>query len=542
MKNLYFGLFLLSLSPIFAQDNLLQTLKKTQSLVKEVKLEKSTVNQELDFDSKMPYMVKVKIKNTDSKGKSIEEVYDFNLGLINEINRVASSKEMKVELNAVDKNKFIGFIENEKKGNYTNKFVIYSENIDDARELEKSLKEAIKLGKTAWEADIKLPKEELTAYGAWVENLIKDVVTKKGDIKQKLTKSNDYKDKASFETTANDSKNTIKSTSEFSWADLNEKKTEIKVNGEDIMVAMKFSDDFVKNTENELSKSFSNGIDIYFNTPSDANILLMGIKKLIPIAKKELGNRMLKVSTKEEGFKKITGKVANLKVNEATYTQSLENQCFTTYNTKLEEKGKTTEEVFKFNFADIGAFDLNIKKELVKITAKTEGSNKYIEVIKNGELQNYEKSFDMLFNDLEGARTSLEAFQAIAKGCKSTISAGDFNSFNNQISALESPKQEVTKEENCKWKYTSTSKSSKKESESIYEFNLYDLDAQKIELSVSGKTVNVEAATLKKEKFIKLTKDSKPSFTNTVSFELKGIMEGQKALATIKALVEGCKK
>ena len=83
-----------------AQGNLKASLDKVKSYVKEIKLEKSTVSQQFSYDNANTYDVKIAITTTDSKGKSTEEIYEFNMGLMGEVKRSASSKEMKVELSS----------------------------------------------------------------------------------------------------------------------------------------------------------------------------------------------------------------------------------------------------------------------------------------------------------------------------------------------------------------------------------------------------------------------------------------------------------
>jgi hypothetical protein len=540
MKNiLKFSLVLL---PLFsqAQGSLKTSLDKVKGYVKEIKLEKISVNQALSYADATPYDIKLAITNTDSKGKSTEEIYEFNLGLMGDIKRSASSKEMKVELASQKGLKVIRYTKGGEMQNYESKIELLSENIDDARELEKSLKDAIAAAKTAWESSIKLPKDDLGALQTWLEQNVKEATAEKQTFKQSLKKSSTYKDRATLNLEENDGKKTTETQSDFSWGDLNEGSAELKISGKEIYVSAKSKNDYIKT-----QKGYNDELKIYAQTPSEGSVLLMAIQKIIPAAKKELQARVPKLVSKEDGFKILKDRIKDFKAGEANYTQKLGQSCLTTYTLKSEPKGKSIEESFKFNFGDISDYKLSVSKEIIKIGAKVADNKKFIQYTKDGTLQNYDNSIDFVVGDLEDARYLMEAFPTISKGCKNNVTAGDFNWLVSKLKTVENPKQELVLQDGgdkCKWKFTSNLSESKKSVESVSEWNLYDIDPKKIEIEVSGKTIGVTAYTLNKEKFIKLTKDSKPSFSSEINFVLNDVEDAQKALPTFKNLVEGCKK
>ena len=528
-----------------AQGSLKASLDKVKSYVKEIKLEKSSINQQLSYADATPYDIKIAITNTDSKGKSIEEIYEFNLGLMGEVKRSASSKEMKVELTSLKNQKVIRFTKGGEMQNYENKIELLFENIDDAREVEKNLKDAIAAAKIAWEGSIKLPKDDLSALQTWLEQNIKDVTAEKQSFKQSLKKSSTYKDRATLNLEENDGKKTTEMQSDFSWGDLNDGSAELKISGKEIYISAKAKNDFIRNQQGSSMKGYDDEIKFYAQTPSDGSVLMMAIQKIIPAAKKELQVRLPKLATKEEGFKILKDRTKDFKVNESNYSQKITLTCLTSYDLKSEVKGKTIDENFKFNFSDLSDYKLSVSKEVIKITAKVIDNKKFIKYTKDGVLQNYDNSIDFILGDLEDARYLAEALPAISKGCKSNVTVGDFNSLVSKLKSIENPKQELILQDGsdkCKWKFTSTMAESKKSVETISEWNLYDIDPKKIDIDVSGKTVGITAYTLNKEKFIKQTKDSKSGFSSEINLIINDIEDAQKALATFKNLVEGCKK
>ncbi len=544
--NKYFK-FIIIFCPVlsFAQAGLKPSLDKAKSFVKEIKLEKSTVSQTLSYDNASPYDLKIAINTTDSKGKSTEEVFEFNLGLIGDVKRSASTKEMKVELSGQKGLKVIKVTKGGEMQGYEKEVVILAENVDDARELEKNLKDAIAAAKPAWESTIKLPKDDLNALQAWLSQNIKDVASDKQTIKQSLKKSAVYKDKAVLSIEENDGKKTNESQSDFSWGDLTENSPELKINGKEISIGVKSKNDFIQTYQGSTFKGFEDKLKFYAESPTQGSVLLMAIQKIIPLAAKELKDRLPKVVTKEDGFKILKDKLKDFKVNESAYGIQIEPSCLTTYTVKSESKGKAVEEVYKFSFGDLNDFKLSVSKDLVKISSKVKDGKKYIQYVKDGQPQNYDNSIEFLLNDVENGRYLAEALPAIEKGCKTADPvAGDFKWLAAQVSAAENPKQtiELKDGDKCKIKLTSNQSDSKKSVETIQELNLYDLDPKKTEIDVSGKNVGISALTLNKEKFINQTKDGKSTFVSETGFVVNNIETAKKALITFKSLIEGCKK
>ncbi len=538
--------YYLALLPILtqAQGNLKASLDKVKSYVKEIKLEKSTVNQQFSYDNANPYDIKIAITTSDTKGKSTEEIYEFNLGLVGEVKRSASSKEMKVELSSQKNLKVIRYTKGGEMQNYENKVEILAENVDDTRELEKNLKDAISAAKTAWEASVKLPKDDLMALQNWLEQNIKEVSADKLSVKQRLKKSGTYKDRAILTSEENDGKKTTELQSDFSWGDFNESGAELKISGKEVTVIAKSKNDYVRTQQGSVMKGYDDEVKFAAANPTEGTILQMAIQKIIPLAKKELQNRVPKVATKEEGFKILKDRLKDFKVNESAYIQKIEPACLTTYSLKSEVKGKIVEESFKFNFGDLTDFKLSVSKEVIRIASKVQDSKKFIQVTKDGALQNYDNSVEFIVGDIEDARYLMEALPAIAKGCKENVTAGDFKWLASKVKSIENPKQELVLQDGdkCKWKLTSSASDSKKTVEIILEFNLYDIDPKKIEVDISGKTVGIMGYTINKEKFIKQTKDGKPGFSSEVNLVVNTIEDAQRGVVTFKTLAEACKK
>lgn len=528
-------------------QNLKESLDKVKSHVKEIQLDKSSVNQQFSYEPATPFDVKLTVTTTDSKGKSSEELFVFNLVFFdkNFVKRIASDKMMKIEMQAAQNLKVVEHTKNGEKQNYESEITLLTNNIDDARELEKFLKDAIPAAKTAWEASIKLPKDDLVQLSAWFEQHLTDF----GMLKQSIKKASNTKDRAVLTVEKPDGKKTTENQYEWSWGDLIENNLAVNINGKEISVVAQTQNknEFVRISENGNVKEYDKEIQFYMPTPSDAKVLAMAIQKIIPLARKELQARIPKPSSSADGFKQLKDLVGDFSVNISDFKQKIDATCVTSYVVNSTIKGKSKEEIYGFNFGDLGTYKLNISRELVKISASTTDNKKFVSLSNNGTLQNYDNGVDFYVADIEKARYLLAILPVISQGCKQAPKPETFDWLVQKVknANLQGYSQELAFQEDgskCKLKLTVSEASSKKTVETVYEFNLYDIEPKAITLDVSGKLIYVNSGTVNREKFIKSFKDGKPSFTNELPLILDSLEDAKKVNVTLKALVETCKK
>ncbi len=530
----------------FAQGQLKFRLDEAAKYLKEIKSDKATVTQTLSYNTTKPYEVKVLVSTTDSKGKRSDVTSEFNLALAGEIKRSASTKEMKVELSGQKGLRIFRITKDSEQQNYDKELTLLTTNADEARDLEKALKEAAEEAKKLWEKSLNLPKDDLASLQTWFENNVKEVKSDKLTVQQQAKKSTGYKDRVRLSQSENDGKKTVNSAMDFSWGDLNESDAELKISGKEVVVNLKAKNDYIQQFDGEKPSGFDNKVKIYANDPSEGSILLMVVKKIIPLASTELKSRLPKAASKEDGFKVFKDKTKSFSVNESSYQISADAACNATYTVKTESKGKSVEEQYKFAFGDLGDFKMSVSKGVVRLSSKVKDNNKFIQVSKDGQWQNYENSIEFITGDIESGRSLNEVLPAIVKGCRTAEPApAGFAWLAGELKKMENPSQQMELQggsDKCKYKLSLSQAESKKTIETVLEFNLYDLDPAKVSIDVSGKTIGISALTLNKEKFINQTKDGKSTFVNEVNFKVSDVETAKKALVTFKSLVEGCKK
>lgn len=528
-------------------QNLKESLDKIKFYVKEIQLDKSSVNQQFSYEAATPYDVKLTVTTTDSKGKSAEEIFVFNLGFFdkNFVKRTASDKMMKIEMQAAQNLKVVEHTKNGEKQNYDSEITLLANNIDDARELERFLKDAIPAAKTAWEASVKLPKDDLVQLSTWFEQHI----TEFGTVKQSIKKAANAKDRAVLTIEKADGKKTTENQYEWSWGDLIENNLAVNISGKEISVVAQTQNknEFVRISENGSIKEYDKEIRFFAPTPSEAKVLAMAIQKMIPLARKELQARTPKPNSSVDGFKQLKDLVGDFSVNTSDFKQKIDATCVTNYVVNSTIKGKSKEETYGFNFGDLGTYKLNISRELIKISASTIDNKKFVSLSTNGIAQNYDNSVDFYVEDIEKARYLMAILPVISQGCKQAPKAETFDWVAQKIknANLQGYSQELVYQEDgskCKWKFTVSEASSKKTTETVFEFNLYDIEPKAITLDVSGKLIYVNSGTLNKEKFIKNFKEGKPGFTNELPIIMDSLEDAKKVAVTIKQLVETCKK
>ena len=546
MKNLlsFILLFTFVFSKIsFAQD-LNANIKELKKVVKEIKLEKSSIEQVLDNNPKNASELTLNVSTSDSKGKSTKEEYVFDLIFLdaNKVKREASKSEISVELKTADNFDGIRFSKSGEFSKYQDNVSIRFDNADDAKDFEKNIKTAITSAKTKFETSLKLAD----TFAELQKIVEADITSFEGDgyeVSQKAARAGSLKDRVLLSSKGTIGKSTEDKSYDFSWGDLAENSVDIKVSGQIFGVEVKTADknDFIKS--NDLAKNkteYNNEIKFYLGTPKAAKIMTLALKKFLPLAKKELQARLPKKGT---ASLESLNKISNFEVNGQQIEQKATINCLCDYSKSIEEKGKSKVENAVFNFSDLTDFKLKTEKDYVTITTKTVDNQKFVAVTDGNSKRSFEKELTFILPDLESARTLLANMPEIATKCKQSIKPENFawlvKTLNND--KLGDISQKLSLQEsgnNNKWRFETTKSGGKKTIEKIYEFNVEDLDVSKNKFEVDGQNLTVTITTNNKEKLLKLTEDGKSSFTNEVQFLLTNAEEVKKVNATLKAMIE----
>ena len=181
---------------------------------------------------------------------------------------------------------------------------------------------------------------------------------------------------------------------------------------------------------------------------------------------------------------------------------------------KVDKKGSETVKAYNFYLSDIDPSSLKFKTSgsSVLVTMGINNSQKFITVMENDGIDGYIASVTLTMNDIEKARGFIDVMKDNITDCKSTQKgwnarheAIDWLSKNigtSSISGTTYEQQFLAGEKD----YLVQFKSKTSGGESTYDFNLSDINPQKISLVVSGKVLKIEVPALESKYYIRLMK------------------------------------
>ncbi|MES2797853.1 MAG: OmpA family protein [Bacteroidota bacterium] len=521
-------------------QNINTAVAKVKQYVKDIKLEKESLTQQLSSDPVNPTEMTLTVTTTNAKGQANQEVYKFNFAFfdLSKVQRNASKKQLAMELKTTDGFKAVGVTKNGKPDKYTNEIEILCDNADDARDLDKALKEVVAIAKKTWEASINLPSD-YAGLMSFVKNNIKDFSAMGIDARQKATQSVEFIDRMKIECSQTQGKKTDEFVYDFSVGDLAESNIKADISGNEVAFTASTIDKskFVSASENKKTE-YRNEMKALMPGPSEARIMVMAFQKLIPLARKELQNRLPKNTNGSfEGLKQIT----NFQVNQSQYDQTITPECVCQYAINVVEKGKSKSENYLFNFSDLTDFKLDVEGDLVKVKAKTLENLEFVASTEKTK-RSFEKGIEFITADVEKGRYFLAYLPSLAVKCRENIRPETFDWLVNKLknAGVDGINQTLSLQEGgnrAKWKFVVAEMGTKKSSETLYEFNVYDLDMTKLDFASKDQNLVLKIPTKKKEKLIKQTIDGKPTFTAETQFLLTNAEDAKKINVTIKEIV-----
>ncbi len=536
------ALFLFSFTFLISKAQDLKTnVENVKKYTKEVKLAKETINQELSNENGKSNALILKKTFTEAKGKSSSMEYHFDLGFfdISQLERSASKSEILVIIKTSDKLNAVQVLENGVLKNFTNAVEFHADNADDARELEKYLKNAIKIAKSESEENLKIPAS-FAEQCKTLEKNIKSYDVYGQVVEQSIAFDKTFKDRAIIKSKMIDNGKTDEKMYDFSFGDLSESLLELSIKGRTVSISGICADKnkFIRMTEKG-KVTYEKEVRFFMENPSEAKSLSLILKKLISNAKKELQNRTPKESQNNQ--KALAG-IADFEVNESQFTQSISKECVCSYKRNAVIKGKSVEESFVFNWGDLQDFEIEIKKDFPIIQAKTIDKLAFIVLTEKNEKKSFEKEITFYVPDVESARSLLPGAQALAKSCKQNIKAENFQWLAEKLKTanISDISQQLELQEagnQSKWRLSTNETSGKKSIETVYEFNISDLDVTKNDFVVKGQNLAVTIITKDKEKLIKVTEDGKSSFENEIQLLMSNVEDVKKINATIKSIL-----
>jgi outer membrane protein OmpA-like peptidoglycan-associated protein len=540
MKHLKYVIILILFSQVNYAQDIANAIANVRQYVKDIKLEKESIGQKLENDPANPTEMSLILTNINAKGQSSVDTYKFNFAFfdLSQIKRDADKKQLAMKLKTTDGLKAIGVIKNGKPDKYNNELELLCDNADDARDLEKALKELIPVAKKYWETNLKIPND-FAGLMAFLQNNVKNYSAMGIEVSQNLSQNTIFKDRIKIEGTRSESKKSVGFASDLSLGDLAESSIKIDVTGNEVALIANTTDkaEFVAVTKDK-KLEYDTEMRILTISPSEAKTLALVLQKLIPLARKEMQNRIPKnTSGSFDGLKQIT----SFTVNNIQYDQEINSECVCNYKSNQIEKGKSKGLNYIFNFSDITDFKIDMDKDVAKIKAKTFENLEFVSITEKDK-RKFEKDIEFTFEDVEKARYFMAYLPSLSAKCKENLKPETFDWLVNKLknAGVNGVSQNLSIQEGgnrAKWRFAVAETGTKKSSENVFEFNVYDLDMAKLDFTTKDQNLILKIPTKKKEKLIKQTLDGKPTFTAETQFLLTNAEDAKKINVTIKEIV-----
>jgi hypothetical protein len=383
--------------------------------------EKKTLNQKINFTPGNGTKSIFTYAEPDSKGKSIEERYEFYLSDIdaNSLNFKVSGKKVTIILLSKNKTKFIRYYKDNLQQDFQNEVDILATDVETSREMVEAFKSAIKgsgVQPPAWKSigdaitfltgalngetiGTDIYKLNFSAISTEPLNVkyVQDKTDAKGVKAEQSIEFYPYMLDATTVKIASSGKNL---------------KIEASVNSKK---------SFIKVFKEGKQQSFDNGIELMAFDARQAQDIAEAIKYLA-------GNSKPKDKVwadKQSVSKFITENIGDLKSEGKDVKQKVEftdnDPCKISLTvSSTDDKGKTTDEIFEFGLSDMNKLivDFKVSGKNVEVTLSCKNKEKLVKIYKNGAQQAWGTDVEIGVSDVEIARNLAEAFKSAITQCE----------------------------------------------------------------------------------------------------------------------------
>jgi hypothetical protein len=387
----------------------------------ELTLEKKTLSQKINFIPGNGTKSVFTYSEPDSKGKTIEERYEFYLNDIdaNGLNFKVSGKKIAVVSISKNKTKFIKYYKNNTLEDFQNEVDILTADIETSREMVEAFKAAIK-------------SSEIQP-ATW-KNISEAITFLTSTLTGETIGTDIYK--LNFNSISSDPLNVryvlgktdakgimVEQSFEFYPYMLDPATIKIGSSGKYLNVEASISSkkSFIKVFKEGKQQAFDDGIGIMAFDAKQARDIAEAIKYLA-------GNGKPKDKVwgdKQSAMKFIIENVGDLKTEGKEVKQKIElpnnDPCKISLTvSSIDDKGKTTDEIFEFALTDMNKqmVDLKVSGKNVVVTLTCKNKEKLVKAYKNGAQQAWGTAVDIDANDIETAKNIAEAFKSAITQCE----------------------------------------------------------------------------------------------------------------------------
>ena len=355
-----------------------------------------------------------------------------------------------------------------------------------------------------------------------------------------------------FVLTETDSRNSSTTIYNMNLADIHPPSIEVNVRGKEVTIELQTAQraDFIRVEEDGEQRNYTNSLSLHCAEVDEAQTMAYALRQLIPKAQATEESMQPATADPATATEALQELLTEFKQDDTSIRQSLDGTCEVTY-TRIEDDGEAEEQQFIFNFADLqpNKVEIDVRGTAIEVTVETAGGENFIYVSKNGEQQNYADDLSFPAPDIPSAKLIRHYLVQLIEQCPKEIAPADWEGIQAAIAEAETYAEglfqqvELLEGDACKWGLTVQEEGSRRSSEERYEFNLYDLDARRMELAVRGKDVSINLFTLRNDEIIKNYTDGEElGYEKEVSFRVKDIATGKAVIAGLQVLIGGCEE
>jgi hypothetical protein len=387
----------------------------------ELTLEKKALTQKINFIPGNGTKSIFTYIEPDPKGKPIEERYEFYLNDIdaNSLNFKVSGKKIAVVSISKNKTKFIKYYKDNTLQDFQNEIDILTTDIETSREMVEALKAAIKSSEIQ-PATWKNIGEAVT----YLTNTLAGETIGPDIYKLNFSPISTEPLNVRYVLGRTDAKGlTVEQSFEFYPYMLDPGTLKIGSSGKylNVEASVNGKKSFIKVFKEGKQQSFDDVIEIMAFDAKQAQAIAEAIKYLASNSKpkdKVWGD-------KQSAIKFITENVGDIKSEGKEVKQKIElttsDPCKISLTiTSIDEKGKTTDEIYEFALTDMNKLmvDFKVSGKNVEVSLACKNKEKLVKVYKNGTQQAWGTDVKIATTDVETAKNIAEALKSAITQCE----------------------------------------------------------------------------------------------------------------------------
>lgn len=552
-RSFSFFVLLLSLTPLSAQEaSLTELLDSFHAALEEIADDKSTIRQELTYDVDKPYRVIFRRIESDKRGSETME-FHLNLAFLEKrmVRQKSSRREMTVEVNAPDE--LIKVFEDGELDGYEDELSILCIDINQARQLEDLLAEAIVAARKLWEAEGIIPQayDDLEAF--LIDRVSEEVIVGDESYVQTLQPEEGYRSRFTFNQRLIDDKGEQESILyAFDFSDVNPAGIDIEIKREEIYLEMPCFDgnDYIARQE-EGETEFTDKIDVYANGYEQARVLLNALQAFAKRSKEQFQEKLPDLTSNEAALSYLDEQIQSFTFNELKIEQEAEVNCLFELTLTTTEDDDTETERYLVDMSDLAptGTELDISSDGIRVVAEVRDGDDFVMVFEDGEQENYSDELPIAAPDIPTAKRLRHGLTRAIATCKNELPVREFPWMSEAVeNGVKDPEKsaflkQTEGEDACNWSYQTTEEGRRGDDIERFEFNLYDLNEKSFELETKGTEVFVHVYSNYKEPVITMyDEDNETEYENQLTFALADIQTAKQFIATFMTKIEECKK